>query len=135
MAAYPFDSRAGKARGEWNERASSDRHFKRTHPINFKSWYHQGRRLGLQRARLVRRRLPDRDIAGLVGRRLQAEYWLACRRGARPRFLSNNPPTLNGRFLSEGYELKDSANRKAAFGKAYDAALWWRGFPKAPSRH
>ena len=32
--------------------------------------HHQGRRLGFQRAGLVRRRLPDRGAAGLVGRRL-----------------------------------------------------------------
>ena len=38
------------------------------------------------------------------------------------RFLSNNPPDVEwSGFLSEGYELKDSAAPEAAFGKAYDA--------------
>ena len=38
------------------------------------------------------------------------------------RFLSNNPPEVEwSGFLSEGYELTDSAEPEAAFGKAYDA--------------
>jgi len=38
------------------------------------------------------------------------------------RFLSNNPPGVEwSGFLSEGYELKNSAEAEAAFGKAYDA--------------
>jgi acetylornithine deacetylase len=36
------------------------------------------------------------------------------------RFLSNNPPDIEwSGFLSEGYELKNSADAEAAFGKAY----------------
>ena len=70
-AAYHLIHALEKLEAEWNERARADRHFKAvTHPINFNPWHHQGRRLGLQRAGLVRRRLPDRDPAGLVGRRL-----------------------------------------------------------------
>ena len=38
------------------------------------------------------------------------------------RFLSNNPPAVEwSGFLSEGYELKDSAAPEAAFGKAFAA--------------
>ena len=44
------------------------------------------------------------------------------------RFLSNNPPEVEwSGFLSEGYELKDSAAPEAAFGKAYQRGLWRRG--------
>jgi acetylornithine deacetylase/succinyl-diaminopimelate desuccinylase-like protein len=50
----------------------------------FQPGYHQGRRLGLQRAGLVRRRLPDRDPARLVGRRLP-EGDPGLRVGGRPR--------------------------------------------------
>ena len=49
---------------------------------------------------------------------------LACVAGAARdhRFLSNNPPTVEwSGFLSEGYELTDSAEPEAAFGKAYEA--------------
>ena len=38
------------------------------------------------------------------------------------RFLSNNPPEVEwSGFLSEGYELKDSAEPEAAFGRAFNA--------------
>jgi len=38
------------------------------------------------------------------------------------RFLSNNPPEVEwSGFLSEGYELKDSAAPEAAFGKGFAA--------------
>ena len=38
------------------------------------------------------------------------------------RFLSNNPPQVEwSGFLSEGYELTDSAAPEAAFGKAFNA--------------
>ena len=79
--------------------------------------------MGLQRAGMVRCRLPDRDIAGLVGGELQAEILGCVLAAARDhRFLSNNPPDVEwSGFLSEGYELKDSAQAEAAFGKAFTA--------------
>jgi len=70
-AAYHLIQSLQRLEAEWNERAKSDRHFKAvTHPDQLQSRHHQGRRLGLERAGMVRRRLPDRDPAGLVGRRL-----------------------------------------------------------------
>ena len=71
MAAYHLIHSLQKLEDEWNERARQDHHFKAvTHPHQLQSRHHQGRRLGFQRAGLVRRRLPDRDPAGLVDRRL-----------------------------------------------------------------
>jgi len=61
--------------------------------------------------------------AGLVDRRVP-EGILACVSAASRdhRFLSNNPPDVEwSGFLSEGYELKDSAVPEAAFGKAFTA--------------
>ena len=44
------------------------------------------------------------------------------------RFLSNNPPDVEwSGFLSEGYELKDSAEPEAAFGKAFSAVYGGAG--------
>ena len=82
-----------------------------------------GRRLGLQRAGLVRPRLPARGAARLVGQDCQKEILACVYAAARDhRFLANNPPVVEwSGFLSEGYELTDSAEPEAAFGKAYDA--------------
>ena len=87
-AAYHLIHSLEKLEADWNERAKSDRHFKALDASDqFQSRHHQGRRLGLQRAGLVRRRLPDRDPAGLVGRRLPGrDPRLRLGRGARPSF-------------------------------------------------
>ena len=53
--------RARQGRPSFQDAGASDQ---------LQSRHHQGRRLGLQRAGLVRRRLPHRRAAGLVGRRL-----------------------------------------------------------------
>jgi len=71
MAAYHLIGALQKLEADWNVRAKADRHFKElNHPINFNPGIIRGGRLGLQRAGLVRRRLPDRNSAGLVGGRL-----------------------------------------------------------------
>ena len=50
------------------------------------------------------------------------------------RFLSNNPPEVEwSGFLSEGYELKDSAEPEAAFGKAFAAV--YGGSGQGPRLH
>ena len=86
MAAYHLIHALEKLEAEWNERAKADRHFKAlvaSHQLQ--SRHHQGRRLGLQRAGLVRRRLPDRGPAGLVDRRLpEGDSGLRLGRCARP---------------------------------------------------
>ena len=71
MAAYHLIQRAGEA-GNRMERARQERPpFQGADASDqFQSRHHQGWRLGLQRAGVVRCRLPDRDPAGLVGRRL-----------------------------------------------------------------
>jgi acetylornithine deacetylase len=53
----------------------------------------------------------------------QAEILACISNAARDhRFLSNNPPDVEwSGFLSEGYELKDSAEAEAAFSKAFQA--------------
>ncbi len=99
MAAYHLIHALEKLEAEWNERAKADRHFKAlVHPINFNPGHHQGRRLGLQRAGLVRRRLPDRGAAGLVDRRLpEGNSWPAS--PARRAIIASSPtirPAWNG---------------------------------------
>jgi acetylornithine deacetylase len=68
---HVFEAGAGANAGGRMERARQERHSFQgcDAPDQFQSRHHQGRRLGLQRAGVVRRRLPDRDPAGLVGRR------------------------------------------------------------------
>ena len=99
-AAYHLIHSAGKARSRM-ERARQERSpFQGGDASDqLQSRHHQGRRLGLQRAGVVRRRLPDRDPAGLVGRRLPGrDSWPASR---RPRaIIASSPtirPTWNGR--------------------------------------
>jgi acetylornithine deacetylase len=48
----------------------TDRHFGGRPSAELQSRHHHGRRLGFQRASLVRRRLPHRGAAGLVARRM-----------------------------------------------------------------
>jgi len=87
------------------------------------SRHHQGRRLGFQRAGGCD---VDCRIAILPGWSVadcQAKILGCVASAARDhRFLSNNPPDVEwSGFLSEGYELKDSAQAEAAFGNAYRA--------------
>jgi acetylornithine deacetylase/succinyl-diaminopimelate desuccinylase-like protein len=123
-AAYHLIQALEKLEAEWNERAKSDRHFKAvTHPINFNpgiikggdwassvpAWCDVDCRIAI---------LPSWSVADC-----QAEILACVSTAARDhRFLSNNPPEVEwSGFLSEGYELKDSAEPEAAFGKAYTA--------------
>ncbi len=118
------DPVAGKLEAEWNERAKRDLHFKTlTHPINFNP--------GIIRGGDWASSVPawcdvDCRIAILPGWSVadcQAEILSHVSAAARDhRFLSNNPPQVEwSGFLSEGYELKDSTEAEAAFGKAFDA--------------
>ena len=86
MAAYHLIHSLQKLEAEWNERAKKDHHFKAVEPSDqLQSRHHQGRRLGLQRAGLVRRRLPDCGAAGLVDRRMpEGDFGLRFGRRARP---------------------------------------------------
>ncbi|MCG6204418.1 ArgE/DapE family deacylase [Rhodopseudomonas sp. HC1] len=123
-AAYHLIEALGTLEAEWNRRAASDTHFKTlTHPINFNP--------GIIRGGDWASSVPawcdvDCRIAVLPGWSIadhQAEI-LACVAAASRdhRFLSNNPPQVEwSGFLSEGYELTNSAEPEAAFGKAYDA--------------
>ena len=71
MAAYHLIHALQKLEADWNERAKSRPAFQDGGASDqFQSRHHQGRRLGFQRAGLVRSRLPDRGAAGLVDRRL-----------------------------------------------------------------
>src|SRR5258708_27119531 len=124
MAAYHLVQALQKLEIEWNERAKADRHFKTlNHPINFNpgiikggdwagsvpAWCDVDCRIAI---------LPGWSVADCQG-----EIVACVSAAARDhRFLSNNPPGVEwSGFLSEGYELKDSAEPEAAFGKAYNA--------------
>ncbi|MBV9531310.1 MAG: M20/M25/M40 family metallo-hydrolase, partial [Bradyrhizobium sp.] len=123
-AAYHLIGALEKLEAKWNERAGSDRHFKAlTHPINFNP--------GIIRGGDWASSVPawcdvDCRIAILPGwsvANAQAEIRACIAAATRDhQFLSNSPPQVvwSG-FLSEGYELKDSADAEAAFGKAYGA--------------
>jgi acetylornithine deacetylase len=124
MAAYHLIHALEKLEVEWNERAKGDLHFKAvTHPINFNP--------GIIRGGDWASSVPawcdvDCRIAVLPGWSVadcQAEIRACVAAAARDhRFLSNNPPDIEwSGFLSEGYELKDSAEPEAAFGKAFSA--------------
>ena len=124
QASYHLIHALEKLEAEWNERAKSDRHFKTlNHPINF----HPGIIRGGDWASSVPAWCDvDCRIAVLPGwsiKDCQNEI-LACVAAASRdhRFLSNNPPVVEwSGFLSEGYELADSAEPEAAFGRAFNA--------------
>jgi hypothetical protein len=123
-AAYHLIQSLEKLEAEWNERATSDRHFKAVpHPINFNPGIIKG---GDWASSVPAWCDVDCRIAILPGWSVadcQAEIVACISAAARDhRFLSNNPPGVEwSGFLSEGYELKDSAEPEAAFGKAYNA--------------
>jgi acetylornithine deacetylase len=122
MAAYHLVLALEKLEAEWNERAKSDRHFKTvTHPINFNPGIIKG---GDWASSVPAWCDVDCRIAILPGWSVpdcQAEILACVSAAARDhRFLSNNPPEVKwSGFLSEGYELMDSAQPEAAFGDAY----------------
>ena len=124
MAAYHLIHALQKLEVEWNERAKADRHFKTlTHPINFNPGIIKG---GDWASSVPAWCDVDCRIAVLPGWSVadcQKEI-LACVSAASRdhRFLSNNPPDVEwSGFLSEGYELTNSAEPEAAFGKAFTA--------------
>lgn len=121
-AAYHLIAALTKLEEEWNRRAASDHHFKSVvHPINFNPGIIKG---GDWASSVPAWCDVDCRIAILPGWSVadhQAEIAACVAAAARDhRFLSNNPPQVEwSGFLSEGYELKDSAEPEAAFGKAY----------------
>src|SRR5207253_9883756 len=120
-AAYHLLQALEKLEAEWNERARSDRHFKTvTHPINFNPGIIKG---GDWASSVPAWCDVDCRIAILPGWSVansQAEILSCVSAAARDhRFLSNNPPDVEwSGFLSDGYELKESTDAEAAFGKA-----------------
>lgn len=123
-AAYHLIEALGKLEEEWNRRAAGDKHFKTlTHPINFNPGIIKG---GDWASSVPAWCDVDCRIAVLPGWSIadhQAEIMACVAAASRDhRFLSNNPPQVEwSGFLSEGYELTNSAEPEAAFGKAYDA--------------
>ena len=123
-AAYHLIQAVERLEAEWNERAKRDPHFKGlTHPINFNPGIIKG---GDWASSVPAWCDVDCRIAILPGWSVadaQAEILACVAKAARDhRFLSNNPPRVEwSGFLSEGYELKDSAAPEAAFGKAFNA--------------
>lgn len=124
MGAYHLIQALEQLEAEWNERAGGDRHFGTiAHPINFNP--------GIIRGGDWASSVPawcdvDCRIAVLPGWSIAEcqKQILACVAAAsrNHRFLSNNPPQVQWTgFLSEGYELKDSAEAEAAFGRAFSA--------------
>jgi acetylornithine deacetylase len=124
MAAYHLIHALQSLEAEWNERAKADHHFKAlNHPINFNPGIIKG---GDWASSVPAWCDVDCRIAVLPGWSVadcQNEILACVSAAARDhRFLSNNPPTVEwSGFLSEGYELKDSAAPEAAFGKAFTA--------------
>ncbi len=123
-AAYHLIQAVEKLEIEWNKRAVADKHFKHVdHPINFNPGIIKG---GDWASSVPAWCDVDCRIAVLPGWSIaecQKEI-LACITDASRdhRFLSNNPPQVEwSGFLSEGYELTDSAAPEAAFAKAFDA--------------
>ena len=121
-AAYHLIHSLENLEADWNERARSDRHFKAvTHPINFNPGIIKG---GDWASSVPAWCNVDCRIAILPGwsvAECQAEILRHVAAASREhRFLANNPPELEwSGFLSEGYELKDSADAEAAFARAY----------------
>ena len=124
MAAYHLIHALQKLETEWNERAKADRHFKAlVHPINFNPGIIKG---GDWASSVPAWCDVDCRIAVLPGWSIAdcKKEILACVSGAARdhRFLSNNPPDVEwSGFLSEGYELTNSAEPEAAFGNAFTA--------------
>lgn len=125
-AAYHLVHALEKLEVEWNERAKNDRYFKAiNHPINFNPGIIKG---GDWASSVPAWCDVDCRIAVLPGWSIadcQKEI-LACVNAAAHghRFLSNNPPTVEwSGFLSEGYELTNSAAPESAFGKAFNAGF------------
>ncbi|CCD92825.1 putative peptidase M20 family protein; Acetylornithine deacetylase [Bradyrhizobium sp. ORS 375] len=123
-ATYHLVQALEKLEADWNERAKNDRHFKTLdHPINFNPGIIKG---GDWASSVPAWCDLDCRIAVLPGwsiKDCQNEI-LACVAAASRdhRFLSNNPPVIEwSGFLSEGYELTNSAEPEAAFGKAFNA--------------
>lgn len=123
MAAYHLVQALQKLEIEWNERAKADRHFKTlNHPINFNPGIIKG---GDWASSVPAWCDVDCRIAILPGWSVadhQKEI-MACVAAAsrNHRFLANNPPEVEwSGFLSEGYELTNSAAPEAAFGKAFN---------------
>lgn len=123
-AAYHLIGALQKLEAEWNERARSDARFKTvTHPINFNPGIIKG---GDWASSVPAWCDVDCRIAILPGwsvKDAQGEIRACVAAAARDhRFLSNSPPEVvwSG-FLSEGYELKESAEAEVAFGAAYTA--------------
>ena len=121
-AAYHLIHSLENLEADWNERARSDRHFKAvTHPINFNPGIIKG---GDWASSVPAWCNVDCRIAILPGwsvAECQAEILRHVAAASREhRFLANNPPEVEwSGFLSEGYELKDSADAEAAFARAY----------------
>ena len=123
-AAYHLIQSLEQLEAEWNERAKADRHFgKVSHPINFNpgiisggdwassvpAWCDVDCRIAI---------LPGWSVADCQDE-IRRHVAAASR---NHRFLANNPAVVEWcGFLSEGYELKDSAEAEAAFAKAYNA--------------
>jgi len=124
MAAYDLIGALQELETEWNARAAGDRHFKTlAHPINFNPGIIKG---GDWASSVPAWCDVDCRIAILPGWSVadgQKEILARVAQAARDhRFLSNNPPEVEwSGFLSEGYELKDSAEAESAFAKAYGA--------------
>ena len=124
MAAYHLIHSLHVLEAEWNERAKTDRRFRAlTHPINFNPGIIKG---GDWASSVPAWCEVDCRIAILPGWSVadcQKEILACISAAARDhRFLSNNPPGVEwSGFLSEGYELKDSAAPEAAFGEAFSA--------------
>jgi len=124
MAAYHLIKAVEKLEIEWNKRALNDKHFKDVnHPINFNPGIIKG---GDWASSVPAWCDVDCRIAVLPGWSIaecQNEILACIADAARDhRFLSNNPPQVEwSGFLSEGYELTNSAAPEAAFAKAFDA--------------
>jgi acetylornithine deacetylase len=124
MAAYHLIGALQKLEAEWNARAAGDRHFKTlVHPINFNPGIIKG---GDWASSIPAWCDVDCRIAILPGWSVadcQKEILACVAQAARDhRFLSNNPPEVAwSGFLSEGYELTNSAEAESAFGRAFAA--------------
>ena len=102
MAAYHLIHALQKLETEWNERAKTRSAFQGADASDqLQPRHHQGRRLGLQRAGMVRRRLPDRGAAGLVDRRLpEGDLGLRLR---LPRATTASSPTIRRRWNGRAF--------------------------------